>query len=40
MTGLIALRALAPEPGLMPTGRATVGTARCAPEPQPRQPSR
>jgi uncharacterized membrane protein len=40
MTGLIALRALAPEPGLMPTVRATVGTARCAPEPQPRQPSR
>ena len=29
MTGLIAIRALAPEPGLMPMARGTVAAARC-----------
>jgi uncharacterized membrane protein len=39
-TGLIALRALAPEPGLMPTARAAVQAARCIAEPPPPQSSR
>ena len=29
VTGLIAIRALAPEPGLMPMARGTVAAARC-----------
>ncbi len=29
MTGLIAIRALAPEPGLMPMAQATIAAARC-----------
>lgn len=32
-TGLIAVRALAPEPGLMPMARATLAAARCQPQP-------
>jgi uncharacterized membrane protein len=32
-TGLIVLRALAPEPGAMPTARGIVGGARCTPRP-------
>lgn len=32
LTGLIAIRALAPEPGLMPMARSTLGAARCVPE--------
>ncbi len=32
-TGLILMRALAPEPGLMPVARAVLGTATCTPEP-------
>jgi uncharacterized membrane protein len=32
-TGLIVLRALAPEPGAMPAARGIVGAARCAPPP-------
>ena len=31
-TGLIAIRALAPEPGLMPMARAAVSNARCQPQ--------
>jgi uncharacterized membrane protein len=34
-TGLIAIRALAPEPGLMPMARAAIANARCAPQPMP-----
>ena len=34
-TGLILLKALAPEPGLMPAARAVLNTARCEPEPMP-----
>jgi uncharacterized membrane protein len=36
-TGLILLKALAPEPGLMPAARAVLNTARCEPEPMPAQ---
>ncbi len=32
-TGLILMRALAPEPGLMPVARAVLSTATCRPEP-------
>jgi uncharacterized membrane protein len=32
VTGLIAIRALAPEPGLMPMARATVSAAKCLPQ--------
>jgi uncharacterized membrane protein len=31
-TGLIAIRALAPEPGLMPMARGVVAAARCVPQ--------
>lgn len=31
-TGLIVIRALAPEPGLMPMARSTLAAARCVPE--------
>jgi uncharacterized membrane protein len=31
-TGLIAIRALAPEPGLMPMARGAVAAARCVPQ--------
>ena len=34
-TGLIMLRALAPEPGLMPAARAVLGTATCRQQPMP-----
>lgn len=34
-TGLIAIRALAPEPGLMPAARAALAAARCTPQPAP-----
>jgi uncharacterized membrane protein len=33
-TGLIVLRALSPEPGLMPMAQASVGAARCATQTQ------
>jgi len=33
-TGLIVLRALSPEPGLMPMAQASVAAARCAPQAQ------
>ena len=33
-TGLIAIRALAPEPGLMPQAKAAVATATCSPSTQ------
>jgi uncharacterized membrane protein len=36
VTGVIAIRALAPEPGLMPTARGTVAAARCGPVEEPR----
>src|SRR5689334_18113756 len=36
VTGLIAIRALAPEPGQMPVARGTVGAARCEPQEAPR----
>ena len=39
-TGLILLRALAPEPGLIPRVRATVAAGRCLPAPLEAQPSR
>jgi uncharacterized membrane protein len=32
-TGLIVMRALAPEPGMMPVARAVLGNAICKPEP-------
>jgi uncharacterized membrane protein len=32
VTGLIAIRALAPEPGLMPMARAAVSAAKCLPQ--------
>ncbi len=32
-TGLIAIKALAPEPGLMPMAQTAVANARCAPQP-------
>jgi uncharacterized membrane protein len=35
-TGLIAIRALAPEPGLMPMAQAAVAAARCAPGEMPK----
>ena len=35
LTGLIAIRALAPEPGLMPMAQSTIAAARCAPEAAP-----
>jgi uncharacterized membrane protein len=34
-TGLIALRALAPEPGMLPAVRGALGSARCGPPPPP-----
>jgi uncharacterized membrane protein len=39
ITGLILLKALAPEPGLMPTARAVLNTATCQTEPMPTQGS-
>ena len=33
-TGLIVLRALGAEPGLMPMARAALAQARCRPQPQ------
>jgi uncharacterized membrane protein len=33
VTGLIAIRALAPEPGLMPMAQASIARATCAPQP-------
>src|SRR5215471_18058933 len=41
VTGLIAIRAMAPEPGLMPAAKASVAAARCAvavPDPPPPPP--
>lgn len=35
MTGLILIRALAPEPGLMPAARNALTTATCRTQPQP-----
>ena len=35
VTGLIAIRAMAPEPGLMPVAQSTVAAARCAREAPP-----
>ena len=34
-TGLILMRALAPEPGLLPVAQAALGKATCKPEPLP-----
>ena len=39
LTGLIAIRALAPEPGLMPMAQGTIAAARCTRADEPR-PSR
>jgi len=39
LTGLIAIRALAPEPGLMPMAQQTLAAARCTRQDEPR-PSR
>lgn len=36
-TGLIVIRALAPEPGLLPDARAVLNRASCKPEPIPSQ---
>jgi uncharacterized membrane protein len=33
VTGLIAVRALAPEPGLMPMARSALAAAKCQPQP-------
>lgn len=33
VTGLIAIRALAPEPGLMPMAQNSIANARCTPQP-------
>ncbi|MBV9556090.1 MAG: DUF1254 domain-containing protein [Pseudolabrys sp.] len=38
-TGLIAIRALAPEPGLMPMARAAIGAARCQLQDEPKAAS-
>jgi uncharacterized membrane protein len=35
-TGLIVMRALAPEPGLMPVAKAVLARATCKPEPMER----
>jgi uncharacterized membrane protein len=35
LTGLIAIRALAPEPGLMPMAQNSIAAARCVPEGAP-----
>lgn len=35
LTGLIAIRALAPEPGLMPAARGVLAAARCLPQNAP-----
>ena len=37
-TGLIAIRALAPEPGLMPMAQRTVGAAKCQRTELPKEP--
>lgn len=37
-TGLIAIRALAPEPGLMPAAQAAVANARCERQDMPKSP--
>lgn len=37
-TGLIAIRALAPEPGLMPMAQQTVGAAKCQRTELPKEP--
>ena len=34
ITGLILIKALAPEPGLLPAARAALAAARCQPQPQ------
>jgi uncharacterized membrane protein len=34
-TGLIVMRALAPEPGMMAVAQTTLGRATCKPEPSP-----
>ena len=39
LTGLIAIRALAPEPGLMPMAQNTVAAAKCTRQDEPK-PSR
>jgi uncharacterized membrane protein len=39
LTGLIAMRALAPEPGQMPMARAALGNAKCAHTEIPKAPS-
>ena len=39
VTGLIAIRALAPEPGLMPMAQSTLAAAKCTPAEEP-EPSR
>lgn len=39
LTGLIAIRALAPEPGLMPMAQSTIANAQCRRQDEPR-PSR
>jgi uncharacterized membrane protein len=39
ITGLIAIRALAPEPGLLPMAQSTIAAAQCSPQTEPK-PSR
>jgi len=39
LTGLIAIRALAPEPGLMPMAQRTIAAAKCQRQDEPK-PSR
>jgi uncharacterized membrane protein len=38
LTGLIAVRALAPEPGLMPMAQRTIAAAKCLPADEPKPP--
>lgn len=40
LTGLIAIRALAPEPGLLPMAQSTIAAARCVPESDPKDSDR
>ena len=40
LTGLIAIRAFAPEPGLMPVARGAVAAARCERQPEQKTSSR
>src|SRR6478736_202408 len=40
MTGIIAIRAMAPEPGLMRVAQGAVAASKCATQPEPARPQR